>query len=281
MTAAAILRAVRRALRVGLVWLSIFAISIPMLWALLTSLKPKADTLTFPVTVWPSSFTLESYRSLLVDTIFLDLFLNSMIVSVGTTALVLAVATLGAYGLTRFKFRGAELGAATILFTYFLPSTIIVVPIYLTINQLGLADTLTGLIVAYTTFALPLAMWMLRLFFQTLPVEIEQAARVDGASRLGLFVEIVLPQALPGIIATSLFTFIIAYNEYLFSFIFINTDARKTLPVGVNFIVKTSYEIDWNLVMAASVMMTLPVLIVIVGCQRYLLSGFGVGNTKG
>jgi multiple sugar transport system permease protein len=276
-----VLRPIGRALRVGLVWLGIFVIALPMLWALLTSLKPKSDTLTFPVTIWPESFSLESYRTLLFDTMFFQLFVNSVIVAVGTTALVLLVGTLGAYGLTRFKFRGAELGAATILFTYFLPSTIIVVPIYLTINQMGLSDTLTGLVLSYTTFALPFALWMLRLFFQTLPVEIEQAARVDGASRLGLFFEIVLPQALPGLIATSLFTFIIAYNEYLFSFIFINSDDKKTLPVGINFIVKTSYEIEWNIVMAASVLMTLPVLIVIVSCQRYLLSGFGVGNTKG
>lgn len=275
------LRHTGRALRVGLVWLGIFIIALPMLWALLTSLKPKGDTLTFPVTIWPETFTLESYRTLLFDTMFFQLFVNSVIVAVGTTTLVLIVGTLGAYGLTRFKFRGAELGAATILFTYFLPSTIIVVPIYLTINQMGLADTLTGLILSYTTFALPFALWMLRLFFQTLPVEIEQAARVDGASRIGLFFEIVLPQALPGLIATGLFTFIIAYNEYLFSFIFINSDAKKTLPVGINFIVKTSYEIEWNIVMAASVLMTLPVLTVIVSCQRYLLSGFGVGNTKG
>lgn len=278
---ASTLRHTGRALRVGLVWLGIFIIALPMLWALLTSLKPKGDTLTFPVTIWPETFTLESYRTLLFDTMFFQLFVNSVIVAVGTTTLVLIVGTLGAYGLTRFKFRGAELGAATILFTYFLPSTIIVVPIYLTINQMGLADTLTGLILSYTTFALPFALWMLRLFFQTLPVEIEQAARVDGASRIGLFFEIVLPQALPGLIATGLFTFIIAYNEYLFSFIFINSDAKKTLPVGINFIVKTSYEIEWNIVMAASVLMTLPVLTVIVSCQRYLLSGFGVGNTKG
>ena len=280
MTAVAV-RIVGKAARVSLVWLGIFVIAIPMLWALLTSLKPKGDTLTFPVTIWPSHFTLESYYTLVFDTMFVQLFLNSLFVATGTTLLVLIVGTLGAYGLTRFRFPGAELGAGTILFTYFLPSTIIVIPIYLTINQLGLADTLVGLIIAYTTFALPFALWMLRLFFQTLPIEVEAAARVDGASRLELFFEIVLPQALPGIIATSLFTFIIAYNEYLFSFIFINSDARKTLPVGINFIVKTSYEIEWNLVMAAAVLMTLPVVIVIVSCQRYLLSGFGVGNIKG
>jgi multiple sugar transport system permease protein len=278
---ATLLRKLARALRVGLVWFGLFLIALPMLWALLTSLKPKSDVLSFPVTIWPTSVTLQSYQTLLLDTMFVRLFLNSLIVAVGTTALVLVVATLGAYGMTRFRFRGAELGAAVILFTYFLPSTIIVIPIYLTINQMGLADTLLGLVIAYTTFALPFALWMLRLFFQTLPVEIEAAARVDGASRLELFFEIVLPQALPGIIATSLFTFIIAYNEYLFSFIFINSDTKKTLPVGINFIVKTSYEIEWNLVMAASVLMTLPILVGIVSCQRYLLSGFGVGNTKG
>lgn len=273
--------AIRRAIHVSLIWLCILVIASPMLWALLTSLKPKDETLTFPVTILPSALTLHAYATLLSETIFPRLFLNSVMVATGTTVIVLVVGTLGAYGLTRFRFRGSEFGAAVILFTYFLPSTIIVVPIYLTINQLDLADTLTGLVIAYTTFALPFAMWMLRVFFRTLPLEIEQAARVDGASRLGLFFEIVLPQALPGIIATSLFTFIVAYNEYLFSFIFINTDAKKTLPVGINFIVKTSFETDWNLLMAASVLMTLPILVAIVGCQRYLLSGFGVGNNKG
>ncbi|WP_108663160.1 carbohydrate ABC transporter permease [Acuticoccus kandeliae] len=275
------LRNALRALRLLAIWVTIGLIAAPMVWALITSLKPATETLTFPVTILPSTFTLESYRNLFFETVFFRLFLNSVFVATGTTALVLLVGTLGAYALTRFRFRGAELGAAAILFTYFLPPTIIVVPLYLTINRLGLADTLTGLIIAYTTFALPFAMWMLRLFFRTLPIEVEQAARVDGASRLGLFWEIVLPQALPGLIATGLFTFIIAYNEYLFAFIFINSDAKKTLPVGINFIVRTSYEIDWNLLMAASIAMTVPIIAVIVSCQRYLLSGFGVGNTKG
>ena len=263
------------------VWAAIAALSFPMLWALLTSFKPKGETVTFPVQFLPDHLTLDAYRRILFETPFLRFFLNSVLVASATTALVIFAATLGAYGLTRFHFRGKDIGAATILFTYFLPSTIIVIPIYLTINKIGLADTLSGLVIAYTTLALPFALWLLRTFFQSLPHEIEEAARVDGASRMGVFWEIVLPQTIPGLIAAGLFTFIIAYNEYLFSFVFINTEARRTLPTGVLLIVKTSYEIDWNLLMAASVLMAVPVLAAIVGCQRYLLSGFGVANVKG
>lgn len=263
------------------VWAAIAALSFPMLWALLTSFKPKGETLTFPVQILPDHLTLEAYRRILFETHFLRFFLNSVLVASATTALVIFAATLGAYGLTRFHFRGKDIGAATILFTYFLPSTIIVIPIYLTINKVGLADTLSGLVIAYTTLALPFALWLLRTFFQSLPHEIEEAARVDGASRMAVFWEIVLPQAIPGLIAAGLFTFIIAYNDYLFSFVFINTEARRTLPTGVLLIVKTSYEIDWNLLMAASVLMAVPVLAAIVGCQRYLLSGFGVASVKG
>ena len=263
------------------VWAAIAALSFPMLWALLTSFKPKGETVTFPVQILPDHLTLDAYRRILFETQFLRFFLNSVLVASATTALVIFAATLGAYGLTRFHFRGKDIGAATILFTYFLPSTIIVIPIYLTINKIGLADTLSGLVIAYTTLALPFALWLLRTFFQSLPHEIEEAARVDGASRMGVFWEIVLPQTIPGLIAAGLFTFIIAYNEYLFSFVFINTEARRTLPTGVLLIVKTSYEIDWNLLMAASVLMAVPVLAAIVGCQRYLLSGFGVANVKG
>jgi multiple sugar transport system permease protein len=262
-------------------WTAIVALSFPMLWALMTSFKPKSEILAFPVQFWPEHLTFEAYRRILFETAFLRFFMNSIVVASATTALVILAATLGAYGLTRFQFRGKDIGAATILFTYFLPSTIIVIPIYLTINQVGLADTLSGLVIAYTTLALPFALWLLRVFFQSLPHEIEEAARVDGASRMGVFFEIVLPQMIPGLIAAALFTFIIAYNEYLFSFVFINTEARRTLPTGVMLIVKTSYEVDWNVLMAASILMSVPVLAAIIGCQRYLLSGFGVANVKG
>lgn len=269
------------ALRSLFVWVAMLVVATPLLWALVTSVKPAQEVLAFPVTIGPQDFSLHAYGSLLFDTAFPQLFLNSLYVGLGTTAVVMLVGTLGAYALTRFRFPGAEFGAGVILFTYFLPPSIIVVPIYLIINDLGLADTRTGLILAYTSFSLPFAMWMMRLFFRTLSVETEQAARIDGASRMAVFFEIVLPQAVPGLISTSLFTFIAAYNEYLFSFIFINTESRKTLPVGIDAIIRSSYEIDWTMVMAAVVAMTLPVLLMIVCFQRYLLSGFGVGDTKG
>jgi multiple sugar transport system permease protein len=264
-----------------LVWSAILVISFPMIWALLTSLKPKEETVAFPMTFWPQHLTLDAYARLLFDTDFVQLFLNTLYVAIGTMIVVLVAATLGAYGLTRFRFRGRDIGAAAILFTYFLPSTIIVIPIYLTITRIGLADTRTGLIIADTSLALPFALWMMKLFFETLPHEIEEAARTDGASRMAIFFEIALPQALPGLISAGIFTFIIAYNEYLFSFVFINTESRRTLTVGLMQIVKSSYDVDWNLLMAASFLMTLPVLAAIVGCQRYLLRGFGVADVKG
>lgn len=270
-----------RVLRLSLVWLVMLAIASPLLWALLSSLKPANQTLTFPVRVFPDSLTLRAYTRLLFETNFGIYLTNSMIVSLGTTAIVLVVGTLGAYALSRYRFPGADVGAGLILFSYFLPPSIIVVPIYLIINRIGLPDTLFGLILAYTSLSLPFAMWMMRLFFRALPEEIEQAARIDGASRFEVFREIVLPQALPGLISTSLFTFISAYNEYLFGFIFISTETRRTLPVGINSVIRSSYEIDWNMVMSASVAMTVPVLILVVCFQRYLLSGFGVGASKG
>ncbi len=266
-----------------LAWSVLLAISFPMLWALLTSFRPKADVITFPLIVWPERFTLENYFRIINDTAFVRLFINSCIVAGGTTLFVLAIATLGAYGLTRFRFRGRELMAGVVLFTYFLPSTILVIPMFLTLKTLGVLDfqPLVGLIIAYTTIALPFALWLLRLFFLALPKEVEEAARVDGASRMEIFLEIVLPQALPGIIAAGIFTFIVAFNEYLFSFIFINSEKHRTLPVGAYFIMRTSYEIEWQNVMALSVLMTVPVLIAISGFQRYLLTGFGLGGGKG
>jgi multiple sugar transport system permease protein len=252
-----------------------------MLWALLTSLKPQDETLAFPITFWPQHLTISAYTRLLFHTDFIQLFLNSFAIATATTAVVLIAATLGAYGLTRFRFHGRDIGGAIILFTYFLPSTIIVIPIYLTITRIGLADTRTGLVVAYTSLALPFALWLMRLFFETLPRDIEEAARTDGASRMAIFFEIVLPQALPGLISAGLFTFIIAYNEYLFSFVFINTESRRTLPVGVMQIIKSSYDVDWNLLMAASFLMTLPVLAAIIFSQHTLLRGFGVTGLKG
>ena len=159
---------------------------------------------------------------LLTGTKFLTYFGNSVIVSVATTVLVIVVGVLGAYSLVRFSYPGRERLAQLVLFTYLLPSVVLIIPLYLMLVSLGLANTLFSLTIAYTTFALPFALWLLRSFMAGIPQDLEAAAMVDGASRMGAFFDVILPQALPGIISTALFTFILAWNEYLYALVLVN-----------------------------------------------------------
>jgi ABC-type glycerol-3-phosphate transport system permease component len=190
-------------------------------------------------------------------------------------------AVLGAHALTRYRFPGRRLVARAVLFTYLLPAAVLLVPLYVVVARLGLAGSLTGLVVTYTTFALPFALWLLRAFMAALPPDIEAAATLDGASRLAVLFEIVLPQAWPGIAATAVFTFIAAYNEYLYALVFISRDALKTLPPGVMVLVSESFTIDWNQLMAASCMITLPILALFLLVQKHLGHGIAAGSVKG
>jgi ABC-type glycerol-3-phosphate transport system permease component len=272
------------ALRIGrdtLVWLAIAVISFPLVWMLLTSVKPKDETTSYPPAFLPSRFTLTHYYHLLFQTNFGTLFLNSLFVSLVSTVVAILFGTAGAYGLTRFQFPGKGLMARLVLFAYLLPAVVLLVPLYVIVASVGLNGSLWGLILTYTTFALPFALWLLRAFVAALPPEIEAAAAIDGAGRFAVFFEIVIPQALPGIVATAVFTFIMAYNEYLYALVFINADAKMTLPPGVMHLVKDSYDIDWNVMMAAAVVITTPILLLFALMQRHLGHGLGVGAVKG
>ena len=147
--------------------------------------------------------------------------------------------------------------------------------------KLGLANTLASLVIAYTTFALPYALWLLRSFMSSIPVDLESAALVDGAGRMGAFVDVVLPQALPGIVSTALFTFILCWNEYLFALVLVNSDSVRPLTAGTMNMLITSFNIDWSLLMAASVMMSLPLIVIFTFLQGTLTQGFGAGAVKG
>ena len=191
------------------------------------------------------------------------------------------MATLGAYSLVRFAYPGRDRLALLVLFTYLLPSVVLIIPLYLMMVQAGLANTIASLVIAYTTFALPYALWLLRSFMAGIPEDLESAALVDGASRIGAFVDVILPQALPGIISTALFTFILAWNEYLYALVLVNSDAARPLTTGVMNMLITSFNIEWSLLMAASVMMSLPLIVIFTFLQGYLTSGFGAGGVKG
>jgi multiple sugar transport system permease protein len=262
-------------------WSIVFVIAFPLVWMILTSVKPQFELFRIPPTILPQEVTFEHYLRVLVETPFLKYFRNSVILSVGTTVLVIVIATLGAHSLVRFSYPGRERLAQLVLFTYLLPSVVLIIPLYLLMVSLGIANTLFSLMLAYTTFALPFALWLLRSFMQGIPQDLEAAALVDGASRMEAFFDVILPQAVPGIISTALFTFILAWNEYLYALVLVNTDEARPLTTGVMNMLITAFNIEWSLLMAASVMMSLPVIIVFALLQKHLTRGFGAGGVKG
>ena len=201
-------------------------VAFPLIWMVITSIKPQTELFRIPPSFLPDS---DHLRALLRRSCSrrrsCTISRNSMILATSTTMLVIAVGALGAYSLVRFAYPGRERLALLVLFTYLLPSVVLIIPLYLLMVKVGLANTLSSLVIAYTTFALPYALWLLRSFMAGIPEDLESAALVDGASRIGAFVDVILPQALPGIISTALFTFILAWNEYLYALVLVNSDA--------------------------------------------------------
>ncbi len=262
-------------------WTAVLITTFPLFWMILTSVKPQSELFRIPPGFWPEQITFEHYLRLINETPFLKYMRNSLILGVTTTVLVVTVATLGAHSLVRFRYPGREKLAQLVLFTYLLPSVVLILPLYLMMVWLGVANTIFSLVIAYTTFALPYALWLLRSFMQGIPDDLEAAALVDGATRMEAFVDVILPQALPGIISTSLFTFILAWNEYLFALVLVNTDEARPLTTGVMSMLVSAFNIEWSLLMAASVMMSLPLIVIFAFLQKYLTRGFGAGGVKG
>lgn len=264
-----------------LAWTLVLLVAFPLIWMILTSVKPQTELFRIPPSFWPTEITFEHYRRLLVETPFLVYMRNSIFLALGTTLLVITLATLGAHSLVRFRYPGRERLAQLVLFTYLLPSVVLIIPLYLLMVRLGISNTLWSLILAYTTFALPYALWLLRSFMAGIPDDLEAAALVDGASRMEAFFDVILPQALPGIISTALFTAILAWNEYLYALVLVNTDSARPLTTGVMTMLISAFNIEWSLLMAASVMMSLPLIVAFAFLQKYLTRGFGAGGVKG
>src|SRR5262249_16131699 len=186
----------------------------------------------------------------------------------------------GAYSLTRFRFRGRETVAKLILCTYMFAPIMIVIPIYILARRLGIVNTHTSLVLSYSSFCLPFALWLLRAFFQSIPLALEEAARVEGAGRPRAVLYVVAPLALPGFIATAIFTFTLAWNDYIFTRILIASDELKTLPVGVQDLFAAAV-VDWGLIMAAGMLITIPALAFFLAVQRHLVAGWGSGGLEG
>jgi ABC-type glycerol-3-phosphate transport system permease component len=192
----------------------------------------------------------------------------------------MVVGAAGAYSLTRYRYPGREQIAGLILCTYMFAPIMIVIPFFILVKRVGIENTHLALVLAFASFCLPFALWLLRAFFETIPIELEEAALVDGADRFRAVVYVVMPLALPGVIATSIFTFILAWNDYIFTRILISADELKTLPVGVQDLFHSAL-IDWGLIMAAGVLITIPALAFFMAVQRHLVAGWGSGGLKG
>ena len=251
----------------------------PFVWMASTALKPSREIFVTPPTLWPAHVTLDNLSRLFEETLFLTYFRNSLAVSSATVGLTLLVSVPAAYSLTRFRFPAREQLAGLILFTYMFAPIMIIIPFFVAMRFLGLTNTHLGLVLAYTAFCLPFNLWLLRTFFQSIPLELEEAALIDG-SRLQAVVYVVVPLALPGIVATGIFTFILAWNDYIFARILLSADELKTLPVGIADLYNASV-VDWGMIMAAGLLVIAPVAVVFVFIQKFLVAGWGSGGVKG
>jgi len=262
--------------------LIVFVVAFPLFWMVSTSFKDRTEIYITPPTLLPRYWTLQNYIDLFWITKFGYYYRNSIVVASSATLLAISVGSLAAYSLTRFKFLGFALYMRLILFTYMMPSILLMIPLYILAVDVGLQDTLLALILANSTSALPFTIWLLRSYFNTIPVELEEAAMIDGCGRLSAFYRVVLPLALPGIIATGLFAFTASWNEFLYALVFINTDQLRTLPVGLmSWIGGGDSQMDvWSMLLAAAVLTTAPVLIFYGLVQRHLVVDLSAGGTK-
>ncbi len=263
-------------LRLGLFIYCIF----PLYWMVVSSIKTGPELLAYPPTFVPHELSWGGYRKLFDETNFWTYFVNSIIISGTATVIVVILGAMAAYSLTRYQYRGREKIAKFLLLAYMFPPIVLIVPLFIFASSLGLTNSRVGVALSYISFSLPYAIWILRAFFQSLPVELEHAAWIDGATRMQGLLYVVIPLALPGIIATSIFTFIVAWNDFLFASVLISTDPLKTLPVGINDFFHMAV-VDWRLIMAAGVMITIPAVVFFVAVQQYLVEGWGAGGVKG
>jgi multiple sugar transport system permease protein/raffinose/stachyose/melibiose transport system permease protein len=251
----------------------------PILWMLSVALKSPAEIFRFPPTFLPDMPTLENFHKAL-NPVFLRYALNSILVAGLTTVLTIFFAVFSSYSFSRLRFRGRKPLLVLILLTQLLPLAVIIVPMFRIISNLGMINTYPALIVAYMTFTIPVAVWFLRGFFFGIPFELEEAAMIDGCTRLRAFTSVILPLSLPGISATATYVFFVSWQEMLFSLAFMTSKDMRTLPIGVlDFI--GEHVTDWGALMAASVLVCVPVFLLFVFMQNQLIAGLTEGAIKG
>ena len=261
-----------------LVLITIFAIA-PLAWAMSSAFKSDREILT-GLSFFPENPTLTNFDFVIRSTDFMSWLRNSLLVAFGTTSLALIVGTVAGYAMSRWRFRGRTLYGNTLLVVQMFPGVMLAIPLYLLLSDYGLIDTLWALLLTYLTFALAFSVWMLKGYFDAIPREIEEAALIDGANRLQIIWRIVLPLAGPGIATVAVFTFLLAWNEFFFAYVFLASEDKYTLSIGMYSFVQ-EFTTQWGNIMAAGTLTSLPVLIFFFALQRALTRGLISGAMKG
>lgn len=265
------------------VLISLFAIS-PFVWMILNSLKPQAEIYNTPLTYLPQELNMNGYKGMLDPNAddsanFLKWFGNTALVSLLTTVLSLVISALGGYAMSRFGFRGRMSIGYIILLTQMLPGSLLIIPLYLIMKDYHLLNSHFGLVIAYSTVAVPFCTWMLKGYFDSVSQSIDEAASVDGASRWTTFIRILLPLTLPGLVVTGIFSFLTSWNEFMFAQTFLSDYDKWTLSVGIASF-QGQYVVNWDYLMAGSVITTFPIVIAFWLLQKHLASGMTAGAVK-
>ncbi len=268
----------RLALYIAAIVIAVYS-AFPIYWMVVSSLRDQASLFS-RVSLLPGPFTLASYSNLLELTDYPVQFVNSVIVAVVTVLVTMVFAVMIAYAVTRQRIRGKKVIVGAMLYAYMFPPLLIAIPMFTVFARLGLSDTLTGLIASHLTLTLPLGVWFLWGFFKGMPFELEEAAMVDGCTRLGAFLRVVLPLSLPGLITVAIFSFLLSWTDYTFALIMIGSDANKTLPVGLASMVG-SFDLRWGEIMAGSTLIALPLFAAFALLTQYFIQGLGAGAVKG
>ncbi|QJD86870.1 carbohydrate ABC transporter permease [Cohnella herbarum] len=267
-------------LRVCILIFYLLMVLLPFYWLFITSVKPRMDILTTDIQYWPKNFTFDNYKVLWSSSNF-DVFLkNSVLVSIGTGLFTTCFAILGGYAMARYTFKAKTMAVYGLLLTQMIPGVLVMIPTAILFSKVGLMNHLGGLIIIYIVGNIPFCLILMRSFFDRIPVDLEEAALIDGCSKLGALIRIVLPIMLPGIVATFVFAFIGAWNELLCAIMFISSDEFKTIPVGLSMFVQ-NYDVNWGVMTAGAVMALVPSLIMFAIVQRFVVEGLSDGAVKG
>lgn len=251
----------------------------PLLWIILSSLKGKGELASNPTAFFPQQISFENYRIVFEEMGFGTNVLNSIMIAGGTTLIAITISCLGAYGIVRFMPRFGNVITRVLITTYMFPAILLAVPYSIIIGKMGMMNNRLGLIIVYMTFSVPYAVWLLVGFFKTVPLEIEEAARVDGASKMQTFTKVVMPIVAPGVVAVAIYTFINAWNEFLYSLILMNSSSKMTAAVALKSL-EGQEVLDWGVMMAASAVVVVPSVIFFMLIQKKIAGGLAQGSVK-